>query len=115
MANDWKSRLGVLYSTNPDYQYEYEELEQAETLALEAQKLRIGLSRKQRAGKEVSLITGFVGRDEDLTDLCKQLKQRCGVGGSAKDGEIIIQGDQREKLLQILLALGYKQTKKAGG
>lgn len=115
MANDWKSRLGVLYSTNPDYQYEYEGQEQAETLDPEAQKLRIGLSRRQKAGKEASLITGFVGRDEDLADLCKQLKQRCGVGGSSKDGEIIIQGDQRDKLLQILLSLGYKQTKKAGG
>lgn len=109
--SDWKNRLGVLYSTNPDFAYTTDEVEEAATLPPDKQRLRLSLSKKQRGGKEVSLITGFVGTTEDLEALGKLLRQRCGVGGSAKDGEILVQGDQREKLRKILLELGYRQTK----
>lgn len=109
--SDWKNRLGVLYSTNPDFAYTTAEVEEATTLPPDKQRLRLSLSKKQRGGKEVSLITGFVGTTEDLEALGKLLRQRCGVGGSAKDGEILVQGDQREKLRKILLELGYRQTK----
>lgn len=108
---DWKQRLGVLYSTNPNFEYTTTVEDEAETLTPDRQELRISLSKKQRGGKEVSLITGFVGREEDLNELAKTLRQRCGVGGSAKDGEIIIQGDQRAKLRNLLPALGYTRTK----
>ena len=107
--SDWKKRLGVLYSTNLDYEYATESEEELPTLAPEHPKLR--LSRKQRGGKEVTLVTGFVGTTADLEALGKTLRQRCGVGGSAKDGEIIIQGDQRPKLITILHSLGYRQAK----
>lgn len=109
--SDWKNRLGVLYSTNPDFTYTTDEVEEATTLPPDKQHLRLSLSKKQRGGKEVSLITGFIGTTEDLEALGKLLRQRCGVGGSAKDGEILVQGDQREKLRKILLELGYRQTK----
>ena len=110
--SDWKKRLGVLYSTDPNYSYTTEEdRPEVATLPPSGQRLRLSLSRKQRGGKEVTLITGFVGSDEDLEALGKTLRQRCGVGGSAKDGEILIQGDQRTKLLTILHSLGYTQTK----
>lgn len=109
--SDWKNRLGVLYSTNPDFDYTTDKVEEATTLPPDKQRLRLSLSKKQRGGKEVSLITGFVGTTEDLEALGKLLRQRCGVGGSAKDGEILVQGDQREKLRKILLELGYRQTK----
>ena len=110
--SDWKKRLGVLYSTDPNYSYTTEEdRPEVATLPPYGQRLRLSLSRKQRGGKEVTIITGFVGSDEDLEALGKTLRQRCGVGGSAKDGEILIQGDQRTKLLTILHSLGYTQTK----
>lgn len=109
--SDWKNRLGVLYSTNPDFAYTTDEVEEATTLPPDKQRLRLSLSKKQRGGKEVSLITGFIGTTEDLEALGKLLRQRCGVGGSTKDGEILVQGDQREKLRKILLELGYRQTK----
>lgn len=110
--SDWKKRLGVLYSTDPNYSYTTEEdRPEVATLPPSGQRLRLSLSRKQRGGKEVTLISGFVGSDEDLEALGKTLRQRCGVGGSAKDGEILIQGDQRTKLLTILHSLGYTQTK----
>lgn len=106
--SDWKNRLGVMYSTNPDFQYEHEDSEEvAETLPPEKQHLRITLDRKQRRGKEVTLVSGYVGSDDDLTDLSRLLKQRCGVGGAAKDGEIIIQGNQVEKVKEILRSLHY--------
>ena len=108
---DWKDRLGVLYSTNPDFEYMTEQVEEPDTLEPARQELRISLSKKQRGGKEVTLITGFIGREEDLAELGRLLRQRCGVGGSAKDGEILIQGDQRTKLRSLLPSLGYTRTK----
>ena len=113
MSNDWKSRLGMVYSTDPDYQYRTAEEEQAETLPARQQQLRVWLDRKQRAGKVVTLVKGFVGRDEDLAELARMLKNTCGVGGSAKEGEIIIQGDHRDRVAELLLKAGYN-CKKAG-
>ena len=111
--NDWKQRLGMVYSTNPDFEYTVQESEQAETLPPEKQNLRVWLDRKQRGGKQVTLVKGFVGSEEDLLELGRMLKSRCGVGGSAKDGEIIIQGDHRDRVVELLIAAGYK-CKKAG-
>lgn len=112
--NDWKSRLNVVYSTNPDFQYTYQEDEnEAETLPPFRQDLRVWLDRKQRAGKQVTLVKGFVGKEEDLKALAKLLKSKCGVGGSAKEGEIVIQGDFRDRVVDILLKEGYR-VKKAG-
>jgi len=111
--NDWKQRLGMVYSTNPDFEYTVQESEQAETLPPEKQNLRVWLDRKQRGGKQVTLVKGFAGSEEDLSELARMLKSRCGVGGSAKDGEIIIQGDHRDRVVELLIAAGYK-CKKAG-
>lgn len=114
MANDWKSRLGVVYSTNSDYQYTTDQEEQPQTLPPAEQNLRVWLDRKQRGGKTATIVRGFVGRDEDLSELARMLKTRCGVGGSAKEGEIIIQGDHRDRVVELLAQAGYK-CKKAGG
>lgn len=102
---------GFVYSTDPDFKFE-EEHESLETLSPAQQKLRIKLDTKQRAGKAVTLVEGFVGTDEDLQDLGKKLKTFCGTGGSAKEGEIIVQGDQRDKVLQWLLKNGYNLAKR---
>lgn len=100
--NDKKERINVVYSTNPNYQYEYNKEEEQETLAPEKQNLRVTLDSKQRKGKIVTLVQGFVGTEENLKELAKLLKNKCGVGGSVKDGEIIIQGEVKEKVLTIL-------------
>ena len=105
--NDWKSRLGVVFSTNPDFQYQTEEEPEAETLEPSKQKLVVKIDRKGRAGKQVTLVTGFVGNEEDLKGLGKMLKVKCGVGGSAKDGEIVIQGDFRDRVTELLKSAGY--------
>ncbi len=104
--------LGFVYSTDPAFQYQHNNEEPVETLSSAQQKLRIKLETKQRAGKAVTLITGFVGKDEDLQTLGKQLRNHCGTGGSAKEAGIIVQGDQRDKVLQWLLKNGYSGTKK---
>ena len=102
---------GFVFSTDPDFHFE-EQNENIETLLPAQQKLRIRLDTKHRAGKAVTLIEGFLGKDEDLQELGKKLKTFCGTGGSAKDSEIIIQGDQKEKVLQWLKKNGYSQAKK---
>lgn len=103
-----KNKLGVVYSTDPDYVYQYEnDVPETETLPAKQQKLHVALESHHRGGKQVTLITGFIGTDDDLVLLCKALKTKCGVGGSTKDGEIIIQGDQREKTMQYLKDQGY--------
>ncbi len=104
----------IVFSTNTDFDYEYEEDVFEETLPPEQQNLKIWLDRKHRGGKTATLVKGFVGDPDDLKDLAKLLKTKCGVGGSTKDGEIIIQGDHRDKVLAILTSMSYK-AKKAGG
>jgi len=108
MSKNKKNRTGVVYSTDAEYDYDYDQEEYQETLKPEKQKLRIQRDSKKRKGKTVSLITGFVGTEDDLKALGKVLKTKCGVGGSAKDGEIVIQGDMREKLGALLTKMGYK-------
>ena len=104
---DWKSRLGVVYSTNPDFKYETLQEQDADTLPPERQRLTVRIDRRRRAGKQVTLVEGFVGRSEDLAALARTLKTRCGVGGSASDGEILIQGDLRDKVVALLTSMGY--------
>ena len=109
--NDWKKRLGMVYSTNPDYHYNEESEDDIETVDNKKQLLRISLDKRNRKGKSVTLITGFVGSDDDISELGKLLKTKCGVGGSTKDGEIIIQGDHRNKVLDILQKEGYVKSR----
>ncbi len=111
---DWKERLGMVYSTDPDFEYDTADEQEPETLAPERQNLRIWLDRKHRGGKTVTIVRGFVGREADLAELGRMLKSKCGTGGSAKDGEIIIQGDRRDRVAELLAAAGYV-CKKAGG
>ena len=103
---------GFVYSTDPNFRFEEESQEMHDTLSPKEQKLKIRLETKHRGGKTVTLIEGFIGKEEDLEELGKKLKNFCGTGGSAKDGEIIIQGDQRDKVLQWLLKNGYEKTKR---
>lgn len=105
--NDWKSRLGVVYSTNPDFKYTEAAVEEQETLPPSRQKLIVRIDRRQRAGKQVTLVEGFVGTSDDLSALAKTLKTKCGVGGTAKDGEITVQGDLRDKVVALLQSMGY--------
>ncbi len=109
-----KKKVNIVYSTNPNYGFEYDEDETPETLPANQQKLYVSIDRKQRGGKEVTLVEGFVGDPEDLKELGKLLKSKCGVGGSAKDGEIIVQGNHRDKVCDLLIKEGY-QVKKKGG
>lgn len=112
-SNNLSSLSGLVYSTDPNFKIESDEMPQ-ETLEAKQQILRIKLETKHRAGKTVTAIYGFVGREEDLEKLGKQLKTQCGTGGSAKDGEIIIQGDHRDKILQWLIKNGFSKTKRIG-
>jgi translation initiation factor 1 len=108
---DRKKRVGVVYSTNPDFEYSDDSQEETEILPNNQQRLRLNMERAGRGGKTVTLVKGFVGSEEDINALCKLLKQKCGVGGSVKGGEIIIQGDHRQRLDEILKNEGYTQTK----
>ena len=107
MENDWKQRLGVVYSTNPDFAYTTAQAQEEETLPPGRQKLIVGIDRRNRGGKQVTLVSGFVGKADDLKELGRTLKTRLGVGGSAKEVEITIQGDFRDKVVEILKSLGY--------
>jgi translation initiation factor 1 len=113
MANDWKERLGVVFSTNPDFQYETDKKDEATTLAPERQNLKVWLDRL-KGGRVATVVRGFVGSADDLATLGKELKKSCGVGGTAKDGEIIIQGDHRDRVVELLTKAGYR-CKRAGG
>lgn len=109
--NDWKSRLGMVYSTNPDFVFEEVVEDEVETLSMAKQKLRVSIEKKGRGGKTVTLVKGFVGKDEDLKALAKSLKTKCGVGGAVKDNEIVIQGDLRDKVVSLLKTFGYSDVK----
>ncbi len=106
--NDWKKRLGVVFSTDPDFTYEEEAVQEEETLEPSKQNLIVKIDRKGRAGKQVTLVTGFIGTSDDLAGLGRTLKVKCGVGGSAKDGEITIQGDFRDRIVTLLKDMGYR-------
>jgi len=108
MKNEKKNRIDVVYSTNPNFNYEYDQEEEMDTLAPEKQNLRVTLDAKQRKGKVVTLVQGFIGTEDDLKELSKLLKNKCGVGGSVKDGEIIMQGALKEKVLTILKDNKYR-------
>ena len=113
-SKKFNSFEGIVFSTNPDHQFQYHTTDEDGTLEPKSQDLRVQLDRKQRGGKTVTLISGFRGKDADLEVLGKKLKQKCGVGGSVKDGNILIQGDFRDKVLLLLISEGYR-AKKAGG
>ena len=112
--NDWKSRLGMVYSTNPDFEYNTSHDREAETLEPHKQDLRVWLDRRQRGGKVATIVKGYIGTSDELKELARTLKSKCGVGGAAKEGEIIIQGDCRDRVVEILINSGYR-CKKAGG
>ncbi|MFA6798560.1 MAG: translation initiation factor [Bacteroidales bacterium] len=114
MTKDWKERLGMVYSTNPNYQFEKEEEDSQDTLVPKQQKLIVSLDKRNRKGKAVTLISGFIGQPDDLEQLGKLLKTKCGVGGTVKGGNILIQGDFRDKVVAILHGEGY-QAKRSGG
>jgi Translation initiation factor 1 (eIF-1/SUI1) and related proteins len=106
--NDWKDRLNIVYSTNPDFKFEQEDEVEQEKIPNDKQHLRIELDKRNRKGKSVTLITGYIGSDDDLAILAKKLKVQCGSGGSSRCGEILIQGDFRQKINEILIKDGYK-------
>jgi len=109
-----KNKQKGFYSTNPDFQFDDNLSEEEETLPKAQQKLYVSIDRKQRGGKEVTLVEGFIGSEDDLKELGKTLKSKCGVGGSAKDGEILIQGKLKDKVFDLLIAEGYSVKKKGG-
>jgi len=109
-----KEKLNIVYSTNPDFQFQFEEEETIDTLPKNQQKLYVSIDRKQRAGKEVTLIEGFIGVEEDLKELGILLKSKCGVGGSVKDNEVLIQGNFKDKIFDLLVKEGYSVKKKGG-
>ncbi|MBO4444423.1 MAG: translation initiation factor [Bacteroidaceae bacterium] len=108
---DWKDRLNIVYSTNPDFEYETNEEPEPETKPKAMQRLRVSMEKNHRGGKTVTLVRGFVGTSEDLSALARFLKTRLGVGGSAKDGEIIIQGDFRQRVVDLLKREGYSDVR----
>lgn len=112
MSNKNKKRDGIVFSTDPDYSYQGFDSVDDQTLEAGQQKLRVIIERKGRGGKEVTVVDGFVGSQDDKDELTKKLKNHCGTGGSAKDGEIMIQGDHRDKVVKYLLAQGYTNTKR---
>lgn len=112
MENDWKKRLGVVYSTNQEFEYKGEGNEQQETRPPGQQKLYVSLDKKNRKGKAVTLVEGFIGSEDDLKSLGKELKSKCGSGGTAKNGEIIIQGDFRDRVSAMLKEKGYEVKRK---
>jgi translation initiation factor 1 len=109
--NDWKERLNVVYSTNPDFKYETEEEPEADTLPRQQQRLHVTIEKKGRGGKTVTVVTGFTGTEDDLKELGRMLKSKCGVGGSVKDGEVLIQGELKQRVIELLKTEGYSQTK----
>jgi translation initiation factor 1 len=109
--NDWKDRLNIVYSTNPDFQYSTDEKEEIETLPKQQQKLRVSIEKNHRGGKTVTIVKNFIGNEEDLKQLGRLLKTKCGVGGTVKEGEIIVQGEFKEKIIELLKKEGYTQTK----
>lgn len=109
--NDWKDRLNIVYSTNPDFQYSTDEKEEFETLPKQQQKLRVSIEKNHRGGKTVTIIKNFIGSEDDMKELGRLLKTKCGVGGSVKDGEILVQGEFKEKIIELLKKEGYTQTK----
>ncbi len=114
MGKDWKERLGVVYSTNPDFQFERENSSEEEALPPGRQKLTVSLDKKNRKGKSVTLVSGYIGPDADLNALGKMLKSGCGVGGTVKDGIILIQGDFCDRIMDLLKSAGYP-VKRSGG
>ena len=109
--NDWKERLNIVYSTNPDFSYDMGDETEEETLPKNQQKLRVRIEKNHRGGKTVTIVSGFVGGEADLKELGKMLKTKCGVGGSVKDGELLVQGEFKEKVVELLKKDGYTQTK----
>lgn len=109
--NDWKDRLNIVYSTNPDFRYDDGTEEEEETIEKSRQKLCVAIEKKGRGGKTVTVVSGFIGKEDDLKELGKMLKAKCGVGGSVKDGEILIQGEFKQRVVDLLKSEGYSQTR----
>lgn len=114
MSKKNNPRASIIYSTNPNFSYD-EEIEETKTLENQQQQLKVFIDRKQRKGKSVTIVSGFIGNENDLQELSKALKTKCGVGGNAKDGEILIQGELKDKVFDLLINLGFSKTKKIGG